>query len=204
MSPHKFLKFFHLFLALVVPLFSIVVLGIVNGLFSIQTTAWGGYLALLFLVYPVAIYAVYAGIIFLHFFPVKISDAIQVFIPSLLSILFLVSQWAGIQNLQSHLILEAVPLYLGIYVCLLFGVAYLGWKKTKGRKAKEYVSRLVVGLILLSPIVGTAIPLIRFAHDLIQTLGWSFFRQLFFWAQIGVVISVYYPKIVKLYIAKKL
>lgn len=211
MTLHKLLKTLHLFLALAVPIFSLVVLGVINGLFSVQTTFWGEYIALLFLVYPITIFGAYAGIIFLNFFPHKTSEALLLFIPSVFGFLFLIFHWQGWSWVQKYLILEAVPTYLGIYLCLLGGLGYLGWKKAKAHavgsltdQTKAYAIRGLVLLLLIAPIVGTSIPLVRFTHATIQSLDWSLLGELIYWSQIAISIGIYYPKLVKLYIAQKL
>jgi len=104
----------------------------------------GGISRIAFFFMALPIYLVYAGIMVNDHFPKNNRSSLPLFIPLLLNAAFYSYIATQSENLKEVLILNALPLYLGLNLLFLITVSYLIFINLKGENLKTTLQKLFV------------------------------------------------------------
>ena len=105
----KLLKYIHFGLAVVLPAVGVIILA--------ATSPLGTLIQFTIILAAVPVYAVYSGIVFLHYYPTQLRSALVLFIPTAAVTIYSLA--------TTSFSVGTLPLYIGLYSVLLVGLGRL-------------------------------------------------------------------------------
>jgi len=152
-----------------------------------------------FLLVTLPIYAVYSTIIFKEIVYKSLKKVLFLFVPIILTIiLMLVNYNKSTTSLQ--LILDSLPMFLGIYTSLFAGLLILVVKKTN-KTDKHFFAKILVTIILFIVIGFPVFHFYKIGFKISEMLSTSniILSKIKFLLSIFIVIFFHYKIIIELY-----
>lgn len=138
----------YIILVLVIPMIALIVSYSVYDDLAIQKTLIGRISVFLYVLVSLPVYLIYSRLVIKEYFPYSNKQAILLFVPFIISYAsFFIDK--GFNGVWNYLIINSLPLYVGLNLVFFVGLVYLLYDKNKDEDVKSLLGILLASLVIL-------------------------------------------------------
>jgi len=147
-TSNKLLLWGYIILVLVIPMVALTASYSVYSDMEVQKTFIGKISIFLYILVSLPVYLIYSRLIIREYFPYNNKQAILLFVPFVISyVTFFIDK--GYDDIWNYLIINSLPLYIGLNLIFFLGLLYLLYDKNKDVDLKSLLGILLASLVIL-------------------------------------------------------